>query len=77
MEQRLAVKQETFLSQLDDALMNRALTKVHMIFDLIDLFNRNPFRLIESNHFLIIDCTFLWKKCIISWILDEIKALFY
>ena len=53
------------------------LTKDHMIFDLIDLFNRNGFRLIKSNHSLTTDYRFLWKTCIISWILDEICAKFH
>ena len=41
-------------------------TRVCMIFDLIDLFDWNPFWLIKSNHFLTIDCIYLWKNCIIS-----------
>ena len=36
--------------------------RVRMIFDLIDLFDRNPFRLIKSNHFLSMDCIYLWEK---------------
>ena len=51
--------------------------KDHMIFDLIDLFNRNGFRLIKSNHSLTTDYRFLWKTCIISWILDEICTKFH
>ena len=33
----------------------RELTKDHMIFDLIDLFDQKQFRLIESNHCLSTD----------------------
>ena len=43
-------------------------TKDHMIFDLMDLFDRKPFLLIESNHCLTINYTFLCKNCLISWI---------
>ena len=32
-----------------------AMSKDHMIFDLIDLYNRNVFRLMKSNHSLTID----------------------
>ena len=52
-------------------------TKDRMIFDLVDLFGRNLFRLIKSNHFLPIDYRFLPKKRIILWILDKVVVVFY
>ena len=47
---------------------SRKVSKDHMIFDLIDLFDQKPFRLVQSNHCLTIDYNFSCKNCLISWI---------
>ena len=47
-----------------------------MIFDLIDLFDRKPFRLIKSNYCFKIDYKLLWKNCLNSWIYMKIVPNF-